>query len=209
MTALTFAAFSKRAPDPATTHHLANGGAVGYTCHMAVMHWAFRDLGDTDAMANARVQLINTHRCLGCMNGHHVHASIGHGWYGAHFGDGAVHIPNRGALYNAVNVGDVLLVSHPQSPSHSMVVVQKRELFGRRFVYIRGFNNYGTTGTGIAFQYDNSDRDIDVAALWNAAPAAEPPVPGAQIFGNAGATLHCVPHDTYMENAAVVRNAPP
>jgi hypothetical protein len=54
-----------------------------------------------------------------------------------------------------VEVGDVLIVGVAiQAPVHSMVVVNKRSLGGHSWVYIRGFNNVATLGTGAQLQYD-------------------------------------------------------
>jgi hypothetical protein len=208
MTAATFANFSKTGPNPSETQHGALvGNTTRYTCHMAVMHWAFMDLGDTQAAAHGRVEAINEAKCVACNPGGGNHGSIPATWYGANFcGVGGVHIPNRAALYAAVNVGDVLIVSNPARPMHSMVVVKKSSVMGYHFVYIRGLNNYGTTGTGIYLRYDNSDRDIDTAALWRQAPPVLPPVLGAEVFGNGGAELYVIPFANYIASATVAYN---
>ena len=50
MTAANFAAAARQAPNPSTALHVG-AMAPGYVCHMAAMHWAFVDLGDTQAVA--------------------------------------------------------------------------------------------------------------------------------------------------------------
>lgn len=206
MTALTFATHARSAPVPGTTPHLHGIAATVYTCHMAVMHWAFMDLGDTQAQATGRVSAINEAVCQGCTAGHHVHGSISPAWYGANFCQGALAIPNRAALFGAVNVGDVLILPAGM-PMHSMVVVQTSTgCFGGSYVYVRGFNNVGTLGTGQRLQYDNANRDIDRAAFWRPAPAQIPPVAGLEVFGNGGSPLSVVPYANYMAQATVIRN---
>jgi hypothetical protein len=193
MPAANFANLSKTAPAPSTNIHVG-GSTTVYTCHMAGMHWAFMDLGDTSATANARIDAIVQNKCQGCVAGHHIHLSIMHGWYGANFCAGAVQINSRDALYNAVNVGDVLVTDNYQSPAHTMVVVSKNTMMTRKFVYVRGFNNFGTLGTGTHLAYDASDRDIDRDKYWNGAN-----------FGNAAKVpLHRVPYANYSAAAGVV-----
>lgn len=206
MTNLTFATHSKSAPVPGTTPHLGDGGTTPYTCHMAVMHWAFRDLGDTHAQAAGCVSAINESECLACTGNHAWHSSIPSAWYGANFCQGAIAIPNRAALFGAVDVGDVLIVPAGM-PMHSMVVVATTTgCFGHKYVYVRGFNNVGTLGTGQHLQYDNANRDIDRATFWRAAPPQLPPVPDLEVFGNGGSPLFVVPYAAYMAQALVIRN---
>jgi len=173
---------------------------------MAVMHWAFLDLGDSHAQAAGRVNAIKSTVCQGCTAGHHVHGSIAPAWYRDHFCGGAVAIPNRAALYDAVDVGDVL-VTPGAMPMHSMVVVDKTiGCFGHQYVYVRGFNNVGTLGTGQYLQYDNANRDIDRDSFWRAAPPQIPPVAGLEVFGHGGSPLFVVPYANYTANAVVIRN---
>ena len=94
-----------------------------------------------------------------------------------------------------MNVGDVLVTDNPQAPSHTMVVVSKTSVMTRKFVSIRGFNNFGTLGTGIRDAYDASDHDIDRDKYWNDAN-----------FGNAGVPLHRIPYANYSAAAVAVRN---
>lgn len=203
MPAQNFATRSKHGPNAWHTTH-TNGFPTPYTCHMAGMHWAFMDLGDNDATANARIEAIIRAKCQGCTAGHHVHLSIDANWYGQHFVGlaGNMNIADRVGLYGGVNVGDVLVTSSTANPAHTMVVVGKNTMLGRRFVYVRGFNNLGTLGTGANLQYDNHDRDIDAAKYWH--------VQGGQTrFGtsfNTGGLLYRVPYANYSGRAAVVRN---
>ncbi len=205
MTALTFAAHAKSAPQPAATPHLGEGGNSEYTCHMAVMHWAFLDLGSNHAQANACVTAINNSVCLACNGAHPWHSSIPSQWYGANFCVGAQPIANRAALFDAVEVGDVL-ITNGGNPMHSMVVVEKTTGCFAKYVYVRGFNNVGTLGTGQFLKYDNANRDIDRATFWRNAPAEDPPVVGQEVFGNTGASLSVVPYANYIAQAAGIRN---
>ncbi|MCP4887702.1 MAG: hypothetical protein GY904_13925 [Planctomycetaceae bacterium] len=198
MSAANFANQSRRAPNPDTANH---GGGVRYTCHMAAMHWAFMDRGDTQAVANQRVSAIAVTQCPGCANGGPMHPSIPYAWYAGAFCGGAQRIPNRAALYGAVQVGDVLIVGGAiQAPMHTMVVVNKRSALRRTWVHIRGFNNVGTLGTGPHLAYDNNDRDIDRARYWHRGAA------GDQTFGNGpGNNLFVIPYNTYSARARVIR----
>jgi hypothetical protein len=201
MPAANFATSAKHGPNPCATTHTDNN-PTAYTCHMAAMHWAFMDLGDTDANANAKAQAIIQAKCQGCLGTHHMHGSILPAWYGTNFCGGAVQIANRAALYAAVNVGDVLITAQPQQPMHSMVIVSKKTMLGRHFVYVRGFNNTNTLGAGPFLQYDNSDRDIDKDKFWHSQA-------GITRFGlsfSTGGALHRIPYGTYSASAAVVRN---
>jgi hypothetical protein len=198
MPAANFVAHSRTAPNPFTANH---GGGVVYTCHMAAMHWAFMDRGDSQAVANQRVSAVAIGRCPGCNPpGGHVHPSLSYQWYGAHFCAGAQQIATRAALYNAIEVGDVLIAGpNANAPMHTMVVVNKRRMPGHSWVYVRGFNNVGTLGTGPHLQYDAQDRDIDRAALWSGAAAP-------QTFGvGPGNHLFRIPYNAYYNSAGVVR----
>lgn len=198
MSAATFANHSRTAPNPDTANH---GGGVRYTCHMAAMHWAFMDRGDSQAIANQRVSAVAVARCPGCLHGGAVHASLPYQWYSNAFCGGAQHIQNRAALYGSVNIGDVLIVGAAiQAPMHTMVVVNKRSALRRTWVYIRGFNNVGTLGTGLHLAYDDSDRDIDRNRYWHG------PAGGNQTFGiGPGNNLYVIPFNTYLNRAGAVR----
>ncbi len=200
MSAATFANHSRTGPNPDTADH-GGGFTPSYTCHMAAMHWAFMDRGDTQAVANQRVTAVAVSQCPGCAPpGGHMHPSLPYAWYSANFCAGAQHIATRAALYGAVEVGDVLIVGGAiQAPMHSMVVVSKRSILGVTSVFIRGFNNVGTLGTGPHLQYDASDRDIDRATLWHGGGAA-------QTFGNGpGNNLYRIPFTDFSNRAGGVR----
>lgn len=204
MPALNFAAHARTGPNPDTTTHQHGGGATSYICHMAAMHWAFMDLGDTQLIAQQRVEAIIRAMCRGCRDANvPMHGSIPPRWYGQHFCSGrATSIMGRGVLYATVDVGDVLILPNQMSPMHTMVVVQKSTTLGRSYVYVRGFNNFLTLGTGAHNRYDNADRDIDKASYWHNSATGE-------VFGLAAATggrLLKLPYATYSANAAVVRN---
>jgi hypothetical protein len=203
MTAQNFTTRSKHCPNPCTTIH-TDGNPTPYTCHMAAMHWAFMDLGDLDAVAHSRVLAIMLVKCTGCSAGGFMHGSIPATWYGPRFCGlaGNTLIADRASLHATVNVGDVLAVGKLENPSHSMVVVGKNSLVGHKFVYVRGFNNLGTLGTGQQLQYDNSDRDIDKDRYWH--------TQGTETrFGtafNTGGWLYRIPYAGFIARAAVVRN---
>lgn len=201
MSAITFANHSKTAPNPNCANH--GGGPFGlvkYTCHMAAMHWAFMDKGDTQAIANQRVSAVSLARCSCIHNGGTMHSSVPYQWYSNAFCGGAQLIQNRAALFDAVNIGDVLIVGSIQAPMHTMVVVKKSSILGQTWVYIRGFNNVGTLGTGQYLDYDNCDRNIDQDQYWHG------PAGGKQAFGNGpGNNLYVIPYYMYSNSAGVIR----
>ena len=202
MSAQTFAANAKEAPDPCKTAHANPLLLTGYTCHMAVMHWAFMDLGDSQATANARLQAIVQGKCQPCRGGQGTHSSISAAWYGPQFCVGGdTLIANRAALHASVTIGDVLLTNNPAYPMHSMVVVGKNSIIGFKFVYIRGFNNVGTLGTGGRDQYDNSDRDIDKDNYWHTMGQE---TRFGQDFARGG-YLYCISYANFIARAGVVR----
>ena len=193
---------ARTAPNPHTTPHDDPQMNTSYTCHMAVIHWAFMDLGDSQAQANARLTAIIQDTCPLCggRDGN-AHGSLLPNWYGTNFcvGAGASRIANRAALYASVNPGDVLILPDPRAPMHTMVVVQKSQTRGRSSVLIRGFNNVGTLGTGSFLAYDGSDRNIDDPRFWRAGP-------GGEVFGhNAGSALHVIPYPNFRSKATEVR----
>lgn len=95
----------------------------------------------------------------------------------------------------------MLITGSPGAPIHSMVVVRKTSVLGHHSVFVRGFNNHGTLGTGPHNGYDNADRDIDRALYWRVRGAGE-------ILGQApgGEPLWRVPYATFTVNANIVRN---
>lgn len=208
MTAQAFAGNSKIEPSPHTTVHVG-GSVTGYTCHMAAMHWAFMTLGDTQQQANNRITRIIQTTCNGCLGTTPgMHGSINPQWYGKEFffHIPATHILNRQSLYDGVSIGDVLIIPDPRMPMHTMVAVGKSALalLGTHYVYVRGYNNYGTLMTGIRDQYDDADRDIDKASLWRPNPNT---VIGGELFGaSSGSTLYVVAYEDFIEKARVVKD---
>jgi hypothetical protein len=203
MSSQAFAEIARREPKPYQTIH-KNDWPTNYTCHMAVMHWAFMDLGDDQHTAHARVEAIILGTCRGCTKGSDNHDSIDAKWYGSHFyvGNFAVVIAGCEDLHARVTVGDVLFTSEAAYPMHSMVVVGKKsEGRGRRFVCIRGFNNLGTLGTGVRSQYDNMDRNIDDDQYWRGEDSE-------MRFGQKatlGHPLCYIPYFRFIDRARVVR----
>jgi hypothetical protein len=110
-------------------------------------------------------------------------------------------IVNRGALHASVKRGDVLITNSLANPMHSMVVVARNSIVCHKFVYIRGFNNVGTLGTGGHLQYDDEDRDIDTDLYWHT-------LGNETRFGLgfvAGGYLYRIDYDSLMVRAGVVR----
>ncbi|MGV6809486.1 MAG: hypothetical protein ACWA5U_06385 [bacterium] len=199
MSANVFATHSQTTPNPQHVTHPDVGGVV-YTCHMAAMHWAFMDLGDNGNTANARVSAIATAICPSCTRNAGNHSSIPHEWYGQHFCTGSIPIANKAALYNAVNIGDVIILGQDtRRPVHTMIVVKKSSLLTRKWVYIRGFNNIGTLGTGAHLEYDNNDQDIHRARYWHGDSSTD------QTFGNGLGRMFVIPYPTYSQYANAVR----
>lgn len=62
-----------------------------------------------------------------------------------------------------VEVGDVLITEHPSCPMHTMVVRQKTRT---DHITVRGFNNFGTLGTGIRDRYDPVSHNITKDKYW-------------------------------------------
>jgi hypothetical protein len=160
----SFATYAATAPfEPQPIPH-------GYTCHMAAVYWAFKDLGDADGVAAAKVQALASFTCRGCKEkpgpGKFItHFSLEHEWYGRHFCQGAIALKTHTDLLAYAEVGDVILVGAPQRPMHSMIVVSTGTPGP---IKIRGFNNYNTTGTGAYNKYDNGERDIsDRNTMWH------------------------------------------
>jgi hypothetical protein len=198
MTAQSFAAFTRHEPTR------PNGALHGYTCHAAALHWAFRELGDNEADAGAKLQLILGSKCALCQGGPNMglHASLPHGWYGAQLCGTAVLVPDRAAMRANVVVGDVVLAGVPQYPMHSMVVVGKTSFLAWDWTYIRGFNNVGSLGTGPHNAYDADDRDIDKERYWHTVLATT-------YFGTSAANqnqLYRITYANFIAAAQVVNN---
>ena len=195
MTAQTYAALAKSAPTPAA--------AVlhGYTCHVAALHWMFRENGETEQNAASKLEGIARARCQGCTAGHHVHLSIPHNWYGTNMCRGATPIADMDDLITTARVGDVLLVGNPIAPSHSMVVVKVSSGCLGNKVHVRGFNNLPTLGTGLHNQYDNHDRNIAVNRYWHS-------VNQVTRFGPsfaAGEQMYRISYAQYYANSQAIR----
>lgn len=199
MTAHRLSQLSKTPPNPWHADHA--GMPVGYTCHMAAMHWAQMALGASQQEANGIVTVFNRLYCPGCM-GTGPHGSMSPTHYGRHFCRTARRIPNRNALAGMVAVGDILITGQYQWPMHTMVVRQKRR---PDHITIRGFNNLGTLGTGERDRYDPTSHNITRDKYWaNAATGS---------FGNGAAPLYVVKHADFMHasrllRAEVARTAP-
>lgn len=185
MTALALSRMSKIAPDPWHADH-GGGIRVGYTCHMAGMHWAQMVLGATQAQANEIVTVFNKLYCPGC-KGTGPHGSVSPTDYGMHFCRTAQRVPNKAALAGMVNVGDILITGQHQWPMHTLVVRQVR---GPDHVTVRGFNNFGTLGTGQRDRYDPVSHNITQDKFWSNAATG--------LFGHGAAPLFVVPHADYM-----------
>lgn len=192
MTAIVFSRNSKIPPNPCRVTH-PGGGPVGYTCHMAAMHWAQMTLGASQALANEIVSVFARLHCPGC-KGVGPHGSVSPAAYGGHFCRVARPIPSLAQLHPLVDVGDVLITEHPSQPMHSMVVRQKQ---GPNHITIRGFNNYGTLGTGLRDQYDPESHNITQQKYWFNA--------GAGRFGLVGVPLYVVKHADFMRASVLLR----
>jgi hypothetical protein len=185
MNGQTLSDMSKIAPQPCTVNH-PGGGPVGYTCHMAAMHWAQMALGKTQQEANRIVGDFARASCPGC-RGQGPHGSVGPAVYGAHFCTAARPVLNRQALFAMVAVGDVLITEHPSRPMHTMIV---RRRTSPNDVTIRGFNNFGTLGTGVRDQYDPVSHNIMQDKYWRD--------PAAGRFGLVGVPLHVVGSTAFL-----------
>lgn len=195
MSAQTFAEFSKQAPKYIYTKHTDNS-ETKYVCHLAVIYWMFRELGESEDNAHKFTEMVNSNACLGCTTNYPRHGSIAPNPYGKQFCIGAAQIMSKVTLYPNVQLGDVLITGHPNEPNHSMVVVQKTNNFDT-FVRVRGFNNTGTLGTGTRYEYDDRSRDIYVDKYWD-----------NDQFGLWGSRnpIYCIPYNQYRHNAIAVRN---
>jgi len=189
MSALEFSRLSKVSPNPHTTN-CGNGGDTSYTCHSAVLHWAYMDHGCSQIEANQRVTALTRATCPGCKTPGMPHSSIVAHRYGEMFCHTAVRV-YRNSLHTSCQPGDVLITGHPTLPNHSMVVRQVR---GPNHVTIRGFNNIGTLGTGNLLQYDNSSHNITQDKYW-----ASPGLFGAN---TPGIELYRIPYINYSSQVA-------
>ncbi len=193
MSAQVLSRLSKTAPNPWHVDHGA-GIRVGYTCHMAAMHWAQMALGSTQQHANEIVGVFTKLYCPGC-KGTGPHGSVSPTDYGKHFCHTARLIPNRNQLHGMVNVGDILITGASQWPMHTMVVRQKR---GPDHITVRGFNNLGTLGTGQRDRYDPVSHNITKDKYWRN--------PATGTFGNGAAPLYVVRHADFMAASRRLRD---
>ncbi|TRW97651.1 hypothetical protein FNJ84_09145 [Paracoccus sp. M683] len=185
MSGQNLSTLSKTAPNPWLNRHSDNS-TTEYTCHTAAMHWGYMDLGLTEAEANAKVDRFVRATCPGCINNGAFHFSLPAMRYGPIFCQGAQRI-TRNDLVN-LHPGDVLITGHYTVPNHSMIVRQVRRA---DHVTVRGFNNFGTLGTGQLLRYDPTSHNITKDKYWNA----------NDMFGiNApGVPLLVVPYATYSQ----------
>lgn len=195
MSGLDLSRASKIPPSPWTVDH-PNGDKRGYTCHMAVIHWALISVGYPQNRSNEILGAFARANCPGC-KGAGPHGSLAPRAYGIMFCGPAQRIPSRDALFNMVEVGDVLITGNSIWPSHSMVLRQKR---ARDHITIRGFNNHGTLGTGIRDQYDPVSHNITQDKYWVN--------PQAGSFGHmAPIDLNVIPHNIFIGQVqALIRN---
>ncbi len=177
MSALDFSRLSKIPPNPHTT---ACGGAGNnsYTCHSAVLHWAYMDQGCTQIQANQRVTALTRALCPGCRAPGMPHSSIVASSYGKMFCHTGVRV-NKDFLHTSCQPGDVLITGDPAFPNHSMVVRQVR---GPNHVTVRGFNNIGTLGTGNLLQYDDSSHNITKDKYWASPTMFGAHAPGIPLY---------------------------
>lgn len=192
MPSLELSRYSKTAPMPSTVQH-EGGFVLGYTCHMAAIHWALMTLGKSQPEANRIVSELARAKCPGC-TGNGQHTSLSSLEYGLLFCRTARRIPSRDALHDMVAVGDVLITEHPQRPAHSMIVRQNSR---PEHITVRGFNNTGTLGTGVHLQYDDVSHNIAKAKYWRDSEC------GA--FGLNGVELHVVESEIFLSIARGLR----
>jgi hypothetical protein len=162
---------------------------------MAAMHWAQMALGSSQGDANRIVGAFARLHCPGCKGGG-PHGSVQPSAYGQTFCQNAVRIRDRVSLHGSVEVGDVLITEHWSMPMHTMIVRQKR---GIDHVTVRGFNNYGTLGTGTRDRYDPVSHNITKDKFWSAVGGG---------FGRAGVPipLWVVKNAQFMQASRMLRH---
>ena len=89
------------------------------------------------------------------------------------------------------------MVGAPAAPAHTMVVVKTKP----GVVTIRGFNNFGTLGTGTKDTYDNADRNLADNKYWH---AVGPQSRLGMSFSAAG-PAHLVAYAQYYANSQTIR----
>lgn len=208
MTAQHLAVLAQYAPNPGTiTHNQSNGGAaasVGYSCHLAMMHWAFMALNCTGAEANAAVSRIFRAYCANCVDGSVHDRGFGngiHAAYGQLFCKEARPVADNASLYKLAEVGDVLITGPKEFPAHSMVVSGRMcNLMRVKRVMVRGFNNLGTLGTGEKDAHDMLSHNVMDDRYWRRDPA-KPDQTAQTKFGMAAASLSIIKHADFIERA--------
>ncbi len=158
-TAQGFARCAKTAPPVPSAAHPWRGV---HTCHEAALYWELKE--QNYQYPDRLLEAIITVTRIG------IGTCIPPAWYNRLY-QGALRINGRDELRNNVAVGDVLITGTAAQPSHTMVVIKNSKSGLRWRTFIRGFNNYGTLGTGpaAAYGYDNNDRDIDKDKFWHQA----------------------------------------
>jgi hypothetical protein len=173
----TFIRRSKTAPPRIPTVPPYQAGVAN--CHEAALYWMLLDEGTyyPQGLLAAIKQTVSP----GNQNipGHWFARLYTHNLTG--IGAPPVRIRSMEQLRTAVRAGDILITGTPVNPSHTMVLVKITKRLTRWWVYIRGFNNVGSLGTGPRDAYDNADRDIHKQRYWHpralalGGPAAGPP----------------------------------
>lgn len=209
MTGQRLALLAQFAPEPGTIIHKNPAGTsvpgTVYSCHLAMMHWAFMALNCTGTEANDAVNRIFRAHCENCTDRSDHDRGFGngiHGAYGRLFCNEAEEVQDKAALYDMATVGDVLITAHPKNPMHSMVISGRmhRLTTGKR-VMIRGFNNFGTLGTGEKDAHDMLSHNIMNDRYWKR-DSAKPDQTARCNFGKAsGAPLFLIKHADFIGRA--------
>lgn len=208
-------------PRPFHLIHQGQRGAVVYTCHMAVLHWALMALGQPQEKAHLKVRDYTFAHCLGCQGTHDWHSSLNIRQYGQDFCQSGIEIEGPENLSENCKPGDVLVVGEPTNVSHTMVVHRvdegepaaipagaaaaaatgstgKEELAidkDNRGVFIRGFNNSSTfekVDASVAKNnYDPNDRNVADQRLWTGGPLGR---------GEYGNPVYVIPHREFFRH---------
>lgn len=139
-------------------------GIAPETCHEAVLGWLLAATGahhPWDLLQAIRARLVQVHPRGAPLGGGTL---ITGDWMYQNIY--TFYTPMRlGWLHNDVAPGDILFTGKQIGTNHSMVVVHNG---GDWDVKIRGFNNRGSFGPDAPRDaYDNVDRDIAVAYMWD------------------------------------------
>lgn len=98
-------------------------------------------------------------------------------------------VPNRDALQNMANPGDVIIFDNTHAPNHSIVVTEKGTGEDAA-VYASGFNNTGTFNEGPPGKFDDTPRNVADSKYWQNAEEG--------LF-NRGCRVYLVPHASFLE----------